>query len=68
MPAVARTDPKTIFGPEEWRHLTSRSSLRAGPGFSRRASTRKSLACINQAEVSLEICKYAMVSPHRDDK
>jgi hypothetical protein len=28
MPAVARTDPKTIFGPEEWRHLTSRSSLR----------------------------------------
>ena len=28
MPAVARTDPKTIFTPDEWRHLTSRSSLR----------------------------------------
>jgi fatty acid desaturase len=28
MPAVARIDPKTIFTPEEWRHLTSRSSLR----------------------------------------
>ncbi len=28
MPAVARIDPKTIFTPDEWRHLTSRSSLR----------------------------------------
>jgi fatty acid desaturase len=28
MPAVARIDAKTIFTPEEWRHLTSRSSLR----------------------------------------
>jgi fatty acid desaturase len=28
MPAVARIDPKTIFTPAEWRHLTSRSSLR----------------------------------------
>jgi fatty acid desaturase len=26
MPAVARIDPKTIFTPDEWRHLTSRSS------------------------------------------
>ena len=29
MPAVARIDPKTIFSPEEWRRLNSRSSLRA---------------------------------------
>ena len=28
MPAVDRVDPKTIFSAEEWRHLTSRSSLR----------------------------------------
>jgi fatty acid desaturase len=28
MPAVTRIDPKTIFSPEEWRFLTSRSSLR----------------------------------------
>jgi fatty acid desaturase len=28
MPAVARIDPKTVFTPDEWRHLTSRSSLR----------------------------------------
>ena len=28
MPAVTRIDPKTIFSPDEWRHLTSRSSLR----------------------------------------
>jgi fatty acid desaturase len=28
MPAVARIDPKTIFSPEEWSRLTSRSSLR----------------------------------------
>jgi fatty acid desaturase len=28
MPTVARIDPKTIFTPDEWRHLTSRSSLR----------------------------------------
>jgi fatty acid desaturase len=29
MPAVARIDPKAVFTPEEWRRLTSRSSLRA---------------------------------------
>ena len=28
MPAVNRVDPKTIFSADEWRHLTSRSSLR----------------------------------------
>jgi fatty acid desaturase len=28
MPAVERIDPKTVFTPEEWRRLTSRSSLR----------------------------------------
>src|ERR1700761_6692663 len=28
MPAVARTDPKTIFSADEWARLTSRSSLR----------------------------------------
>ena len=28
MPVVARVDPKTIFTPEEWSRLTSRSSLR----------------------------------------
>jgi fatty acid desaturase len=28
MPAVTRIDPKTIFSPEEWQHLTSRSSVR----------------------------------------
>jgi fatty acid desaturase len=28
MPAVTRIDPKTIFSPGEWQHLTSRSSLR----------------------------------------
>jgi fatty acid desaturase len=28
MPAVARIDPKTVFSAEEWRRLTSRSSLR----------------------------------------
>ncbi len=28
MPAVSRIDPKTVFTPDEWRHLTSRSSLR----------------------------------------
>jgi fatty acid desaturase len=28
MPAVARIDPKTVFSPEEWSRLTSRSSLR----------------------------------------
>ena len=28
MPAVNRVDPKTIFSPDEWRHLTSRSSWR----------------------------------------
>ena len=28
MPAVARIDPKTIFTPEEWSRLTSRSSWR----------------------------------------
>src|ERR1700737_3621314 len=28
MPIVARVDPKTVFSPEEWRRLTSRSSLR----------------------------------------
>src|SRR4029077_21023650 len=28
MPAVARIDPKTVFTPEQWRHLTSRSSWR----------------------------------------
>src|ERR1700677_2977452 len=28
MPAVARVDPKTVFSAEEWRRLTSRSSLR----------------------------------------
>ena len=28
MPAVARIDPKSVFTPEEWRHLTSRSSWR----------------------------------------
>ena len=28
MPAVARVDPKSIFAPEEWNRLTSRSSLR----------------------------------------
>src|SRR6201992_4410964 len=29
MPAVERADPKTIFSADEWRGLTSRSSLRA---------------------------------------
>ena len=28
MPVVARVDPKTVFSAEEWRRLTSRSSLR----------------------------------------
>ena len=28
MPVVARVDPKTVFSPEEWSYLTSRSSLR----------------------------------------
>ena len=28
MPAVSRIAPKTVFTPDEWRHLTSRSSLR----------------------------------------
>src|SRR5260370_7802074 len=28
MPVVARVDPKTVFTPEEWSRLTSRSSLR----------------------------------------
>jgi fatty acid desaturase len=28
MPAVARIDPKTVFTPEEWQRLTSRSSWR----------------------------------------
>jgi fatty acid desaturase len=28
MPAVARVDPKMVFAPDEWRRLTSRSSLR----------------------------------------
>jgi fatty acid desaturase len=28
MPIVARVDPKSVFSPEEWSHLTSRSSLR----------------------------------------
>jgi hypothetical protein len=28
MPAVPRIDPKNIFSAEEWRALTSRSSLR----------------------------------------
>ena len=28
MPVVARIDPKTVFSAEEWRRLTSRSSLR----------------------------------------
>ena len=28
MPAVARIDPKTIFTPDEWSRLTSRSSWR----------------------------------------
>ena len=28
MPAVTRIDPKTVFTPEEWRRLTSRSSFR----------------------------------------
>jgi fatty acid desaturase len=28
MPAVARVDPKTVFSADEWRRLTSRSSLR----------------------------------------
>jgi fatty acid desaturase len=28
MPAVARIDPKTVFTPEEWHHLTTRSSWR----------------------------------------
>ena len=28
MPAVSRVDPKTVFTPEEWNRLTSRSSLR----------------------------------------
>src|SRR6266700_2654011 len=28
MPAVARLDPKTVFSPDEWSRLTSRSSLR----------------------------------------
>ena len=28
MPAVARIDPKTVFTPEEWSRLTSRSSWR----------------------------------------
>jgi fatty acid desaturase len=28
MPVVARVDPKSVFSPEEWSHLTSRSSLR----------------------------------------
>jgi len=29
MPAVTRIDPRSVFTPEEWRRLTSRSSLRA---------------------------------------
>ena len=29
MPAVARIDPKSVFSPEEWNHLTSRSTLRS---------------------------------------
>ena len=28
MPVVARVDPKTVFSADEWRRLTSRSSLR----------------------------------------
>src|SRR5512140_1956429 len=28
MPVVARVDPRTVFSPEEWSRLTSRSSLR----------------------------------------
>jgi hypothetical protein len=28
MPAVARVDPKTVFTPQEWSRLTSRSSWR----------------------------------------
>ena len=28
MPAVARVDPKTVFGPEEWARFTTRSSWR----------------------------------------
>jgi fatty acid desaturase len=28
MPVVARVDPKSVFSPEEWNHLTSRSSWR----------------------------------------
>ena len=28
MPVVARVDPKTVFTPEQWSRLTSRSSLR----------------------------------------
>ena len=29
MPAVARIDPRSVFSPEEWNYLTSRSSLRS---------------------------------------
>src|SRR6202051_4501191 len=29
MPVVARVDPKSVFSPEEWSQLTSRSSLRS---------------------------------------
>jgi hypothetical protein len=48
---------------------TWRRSLRAGPGFSRRASTRKSLAYSSQVEdVSVDICMCAMVSLHRDHR
>jgi hypothetical protein len=43
---------------------TWRSSLRAGPGFSRRASRRKSLACRSQVEVSLELGVLADMSFH----
>ena len=28
MPVVARVDPKTVFSPDEWSRLTSRSSWR----------------------------------------
>ena len=28
MPMVSRVDPKTVFTPDEWTRLTSRSSLR----------------------------------------
>src|SRR6266702_312447 len=47
---------------------TSRNSLRAGPGFSRRASVRKSFACKSRADVPCEICMCAMVSLHRDHR